>query len=185
MNSNYWIHYNNFNITLLITPKVKTWFKLFLFHLRWTSANLFSSFLLLFSLLAVTFWLRDLEMETYSTIFARNKINSLETFGTLTEKQILSLVKNVEDAEKMQTGIQEMKEFQFYYSSAGSILVELGLEKVCCLLFKFFFYILQNMWLVDCKDMVEDIFWLSRSSSITFCSLLGKHFLFFYSYHSY
>lgn len=70
-------------------------------------------------------------METYSTIFARNKINSLEAFGTLTEKQILSFVKNAEDAEKILTGIQEMKEFQFYYSSAGSILIELGLEKVC------------------------------------------------------
>eukprot|EP00339_Tiarina_fusa_P027709 CAMPEP_0117007622 /NCGR_PEP_ID=MMETSP0472-20121206/7444_1 /TAXON_ID=693140 ORGANISM="Tiarina fusus, Strain LIS" /NCGR_SAMPLE_ID=MMETSP0472 /ASSEMBLY_ACC=CAM_ASM_000603 /LENGTH=330 /DNA_ID=CAMNT_0004709459 /DNA_START=209 /DNA_END=1198 /DNA_ORIENTATION=- len=81
---------------------------------------------------AVTFWLRDLELETYSTVFAKNNLNSLELFSANEyDSFIQNLANNPADTEKLQTGINEMKEFQFYYTATSSMLRELGLEKYC------------------------------------------------------
>jgi len=78
---------------------------------------------------AVTFWLRDLELETYSNVFAENLFLSLEEFSAKGDYLLSTLVSDPEDSERLQTGIKEMKEFQFYYSATSSMLCELGLEK--------------------------------------------------------
>ena len=78
---------------------------------------------------AVTFWLRDLEMEKYNTVFARNSFYSLNHFTTLDDKTVDKYIDNDGDREKMKIGIREMKEFQFYYTATSSLLQELGMEK--------------------------------------------------------
>lgn len=77
----------------------------------------------------VAYWLRDLEMEKYNLIFANNLLFSLETLTVLNDSDIDRLVSTPSDREKMRLGIQEMKEFQFYYSATASLLQELGMER--------------------------------------------------------
>jgi len=78
---------------------------------------------------AVTFWLRDLEMETYSTMLAKANFSSLNEFNSESEPKIEKLMNMPSDFVKFQTGIREMKEFQFYYSATSYMLCELGLER--------------------------------------------------------
>lgn len=74
-------------------------------------------------------------MEKYNTVFARNSFYSLNHFTTLDDKTVDKYIDNDGDREKMKIGIREMKEFQFYYTATSSLLQELGMEKVCKILF--------------------------------------------------
>ena len=81
-------------------------------------------------LLAVTFWLRDLELENYSTLFSRNGFDSLDKFSSLEEDLVSEFIDDPVDIEKLKTGIREMKEFQFYYTATSTLLRELGMGRV-------------------------------------------------------
>lgn len=78
---------------------------------------------------AVTFWLRDLELERYGVAFASNGLVTLQHITDLTEAQMERLVDVPNDRVKLQTGIREMKEFHFYYLATASLLQELGMER--------------------------------------------------------
>ena len=78
---------------------------------------------------AIAYWLRDLEMEKYNLIFVKNDLTYLESLTVLNDKMIDKLIGDPSDRNKMKTGIQEMKEFQFYYSATASLLQELGMER--------------------------------------------------------
>ena len=71
---------------------------------------------------AVAYWLRDLEMEKYNVEFARNGLQTFEQFTKLTAAEVSQHVEDEEDRVKMNTGIGEMKDFQFYYSATSSLL---------------------------------------------------------------
>ena len=78
---------------------------------------------------AIAFWLRDLELEKYNLSFSNNQLIDLESLTRLSDDIVNSIVSDVNDSEKMKTGIQEMKEFQFYYTATASLLAELGMER--------------------------------------------------------
>jgi len=78
---------------------------------------------------AVTFWLRDLELENYSTLFSRNGFDSLDKFSSLEEDLVSEFIDDPVDIEKLKTGIREMKEFQFYYTATSTLLRELGMGR--------------------------------------------------------
>jgi len=50
----------------------------------------------------------------------------LESLTGLAESDVKRLVDDPEDQQKLRVGIQEMQEFQFYYSATASLLEELG-----------------------------------------------------------
>eukprot|EP01091_Cochliopodium_minus_P011275 TRINITY_DN3151_c0_g1_i1.p1 TRINITY_DN3151_c0_g1~~TRINITY_DN3151_c0_g1_i1.p1 ORF type:complete len:731 (+),score=263.16 TRINITY_DN3151_c0_g1_i1:56-2248(+) len=78
---------------------------------------------------AISYWLRDLEMEKYNITFVNKNLTDLESLTILTDKAVDKLITDTSDRNKMKTGIQEMKEFQFYYSATASLLQELGMER--------------------------------------------------------
>ena len=68
-------------------------------------------------------------MEKYNVEFARNDLQTLEQFTKLNDDDVQRLIKDPQDRQKMKTGINEMKDFQFYYSATSSLLKEFGMEK--------------------------------------------------------
>ncbi len=58
---------------------------------------------------AVSFWLRDLELERYGVVFAAAGHVTLHALTQLTDGAIEKLIDHVGDRHKLQTGIREMK----------------------------------------------------------------------------
>eukprot|EP01102_Stenamoeba_stenopodia_P017908 TRINITY_DN6498_c0_g1_i1.p1 TRINITY_DN6498_c0_g1~~TRINITY_DN6498_c0_g1_i1.p1 ORF type:complete len:207 (-),score=38.00 TRINITY_DN6498_c0_g1_i1:52-672(-) len=79
---------------------------------------------------AMACWLRDLEMERYTQMFAKNLlVNFIEGLTILTDHTIARLIDSAEDREKMRRAVHDMKEFQLYYSATASLLQEIVMEK--------------------------------------------------------
>ncbi|KAL6074318.1 SAM domain (Sterile alpha motif) domain containing protein [Balamuthia mandrillaris] len=83
-----------------------------------------------YSVKAMAFWLRDLELEHYSLVFARNlMVDFIESLTILNDHYINHLIPSPPDREKIKAAVQEMKEAQFYYSASASLLQELVMDK--------------------------------------------------------
>ena len=78
----------------------------------------------------MAYWLRDLELERYSLIFAKNLlVDFVESLTILTDAHISRLIEWDDDKEKMKRAVHDMKEFQMYYSATSSLLQEFLIEK--------------------------------------------------------
>jgi len=77
----------------------------------------------------MTYWLRDLDMEKYNLTFSKKDITDLEDLTRLLDKDVEEIIGESLDCAKMKDALQEMKEFQYYYSATASLLQELGMEK--------------------------------------------------------
>jgi SAM domain (Sterile alpha motif) len=89
-----------------------------------------------FRVKAVAYWLRDLEMESYSLVFVNAHLVDLASLAELSESAIRLLVPSATDRDKLRAGIAEMKEFKFYFAATKSLLRDVNLSRHVGLLAK-------------------------------------------------
>jgi len=79
---------------------------------------------------AIAYWLRDLEMEEYSLVFASELgVNFIESLPLLTTHKVEELIHDPTHREKMKRAVHDMRDFQFYYSATAALLQEPVVQK--------------------------------------------------------
>ncbi len=78
----------------------------------------------------MSYWLRDIELEKYAPVFARNLfVNFIESLTILSDRQIARLIDQKEDREKMKRAVLDMREFHCYYTATSSLIKEKVISK--------------------------------------------------------
>lgn len=82
-----------------------------------------------FNSLAVSLWLRDMELGSYQTRFAALDWHSLEDFSNLPLKVLLDCVDSEKDRASLESGIEELKQFLAFRNLSTDLLEQLGMDQ--------------------------------------------------------